>query len=279
MAATVSEAFRGETGDKSQRTVEFIVTGATDTADALEATSNYITVNYSSQFYDGFPLSNISSEEISYPGGAFRTVATFSLNGKKDPAETSDIEISFDQNLESKRIYRGFSTVASFADATKRTADKDRHGGQINWTADGAEGADVRVPVGGFQLTFYAPVATVTASYRATVLGIVGKVNDATFYGHSAGEVLLTGISGSLRTDADWQLTFRFEVNPNRTSVAIGDNITVTSIEGWDLLWVEYDKAEPDAAGDGSTVQEPVEAFVERIYERADFSDLGLGTS
>lgn len=278
--ATVAEAYRGESGDQNGRTIEFVVTGATDTGDAITSTSTYIATNYSGSAYDGFPLQNISSEEVSWTKGVFRTIANFGLfsRGNEIAPETSDIELSFDVNLDTRRVYRSIETVESYVPAGS-AADKTRWSNQINVTEDGAEGADVRIPVGGFQVTFYAPVATVTPTYRATVLGMVGKVNNATFYGHAAGEVMFSGVAGRQRNSADWELTFRFEVSPNQTNIDIGGTITVTTIEGWDLLWVEYAKPAKDPVNDGHKIHRPLEAYVERIYERADFSQLGIETS
>lgn len=283
--ATVAEAYRGESGDASSRTIDFIVTDATGTGNALTATSDYITTNYPGQVYDGLPLTNISSEEISYTKGCFKTVATFSNIGTSGfAASTNDIEISFDVNLDTLRIYRSYQTLASYnelgkTDDTLTPKPKDKYGGQINVTQDGTEGADVRIPVGGFQVTFYAPVATVTPTYRKTVLDMVGKVNNATFYGHASGEVMFSGVAGRQRNASDWELTFRFEVSPNQTNINIANLITVTEVEGWDLLWVEYFPKSKDIFDPGKVITLPKEAFVERIYERADFSALGIGTS
>jgi hypothetical protein len=278
--ASVAEKFRGERGDTSSAMITFVVLGATGARNALDLTETYIAANYASSTYDSLPLADISVIEISSVTGHYETTATFSSEDRQEP-ETSDIEYSFDLALDTRKVYTSLDTDASYqatGEAHKPTNNR------INVQPDGeVEGADVRIPTASFQLTWFAPDTSVTASYKQTVSETVGKINDDTFYGHAAGEVMFVGASGSKRSRDDWQLTFRFEVSPNKTDVVIGESpnqITVSTVNGWQLLWVDY-KAIPDTDANGKDIinHVPREAYVENIYEEADFSTLGIGTS
>ena len=94
------------------------------------------------------------------------------------------------------------------------------------------------------------------------------------------GECLFLGASGSRRqqgqnpNDGDWEITFKFAASPNAVNLQIG-TITVASKKGWEYLWVRYEDAEDDAAS--MLVKKPVAAYVEKVYEDADFAVLGLG--
>jgi hypothetical protein len=270
---TVEEKFQGLRGDRKSREIDFIVKDASDETDALTATAVYIGVNYGFE-RDNIPLSGISVSELAYHKGLYETTASFSVAKQEDP-ETNDVEVSFDLNLDTRRIYRSYETTNSYEAAG---VDAKSYHQQINVQEDGTtDGADVRVPVGGFQVSWYAPQASVTESYRTTVLGMVGKTNNDTFYGHSAGEVLFAGVAGRARNTDDWELVFRFETSPNQTGLTIGESphtITGVDVQGWEVLWVDYEhKTENDL-----DVSYPVRAYTERVYESADFSLLGVGS-
>jgi hypothetical protein len=72
-----------------------------------------------------------------------------------------------------------------------------------------------------------------------------------------------------------WSITFNFAGSPNTASQTIGD-ITGISKYGWDYLWVRYADFVDSFAY--SLVKRPIGVYVERVYQPADFSDLGIGT-
>ena len=77
------------------------------------------------------------------------------------------------------------------------------------------------------------------------------------------------------RGDDDWEITFRFAGSPNRSGLSVGPIGNIAK-KGWEYLWVRYADAE-DAASH-SLVKAPLAAYVEKVYEEGDFSDLGIGT-
>jgi len=147
--------------------------------------------------------------------------------------------------------------------------------GAIGVTHDNVEGVDIAIPVYNFSETHYIDDALVTPAYRGTLFSLTGKTNNAAFKGCAAGECLFLGASGSKRGEEDWEITFRFAASPNRTNITVGD-ITVASKKGWEYLWVRYADAEDATAK--ALVKLPVAAYVEKVYEEGDFSQLGIGT-
>lgn len=279
--ATVEEKFRGVSGDYTNRSVEFIVKNASNEGDAITETVVYVMVNYGGQI-DGLPLQNVSVEEISYPKGIFKTTAQF---GKIDDQEkdTGTIEFNFDVNMDTRRIYRSIETVSGATQYVRPGGKAKPLNGRINVNSDGiADGTDIRIPVPGFQVTWYAPVASVTDGYKVDVLNLVGTINDSTFYGFDRGEVMFTGASGRQRNIDDWELSYRFEVHPNVSDQTIGespDQITGIDVEGWNFLHVRYERQQRNNdAGDKIDVFVPEQAYVERIYEYGNFALLGIGT-
>ena len=148
--------------------------------------------------------------------------------------------------------------------------------GAINVNADGEpEGVSVKTGTLNFVETGYVAASTATVAYFRNLALKTGSVNSDTFRGFAAGEVLYLGSQFQYRADKDdYELTSRFAIAPNRTSVSVGGVITVPSKQGWDYLWVSY-VLEPDTTGQYvKTV--PNLAHVERVYPRVAFSTLGL---
>ena len=81
--------------------------------------------------------------------------------------------------------------------------------------------------------------------------------------------------SRSKKPNAPWEITFRFAVSPNQSSLQVG-KLKVPNKRGWDYLWVRYADTEDTASH--TLVKSPLGAYVERVYEEGDFSALGIGT-
>ena len=138
-------------------------------------------------------------------------------------------------------------------------------------------GVDVTMPVLNFTETHTMNGSRVTTSYKKSVAALTGTVNRSGFRGFSAGEVLFLGASGTKRSkkpNAPWEITFRFAVSPNQSSLQVG-KLKVPNKKGWDYLWVRY--ADKVAENRKNVIKEPVAAYVEQVYPTGDFGNLGLG--
>jgi hypothetical protein len=174
--------------------------------------------------------------------------------------------------------------VGSYADSSIPSAP-DFHGAigvsNTNGNAE-VQGVDITVPIYNFSETHYLTVEQVTPEYKGTLFQLTGKVNSGGFRGLAAGECLFLGASGTLHgteteteTTGDWEITYRFAASPNKTGITIG-SITGIAKKGWEYLWVRYaDVEDMDAM---AMVKRPVAAYVEQVYEDADFSLLDIGS-
>ena len=50
----------------------------------------------------------------------------------------------------------------------------------------------------------------------------------------------------------------------------------MASKKGWEYLWVRY--ADEEDAAAKMLVKRPIAAYVEKVYEEGDFSQLGIGS-
>ena len=190
--------------------------------------------------------------------------------GKKEPKDTGESQFSFDTGGGTTHITQSLQTVARYAPPGKVAPD---FRGAIGVTHDSVEGTDITIPVYNFTETHYVDASLVTGAYKATLFALTGKTNNGAFKGFARGEVLFLGASGSLRSQEDWEITFRFAASPNVTGLVIGD-IAGVDKKGWEYLWVRY----ADAEDQNVLVKKPIAVYVERVYEEGDFSLLGIGT-
>jgi hypothetical protein len=193
-------------------------------------------------------------------------------SGSSKPPVSGSNYLAFDTGSSNVNITQSISTQQSAAVSGTAT-DRNR---AINSSKEGTAGVDIVAPELRFSKTKYFDYDFVDSAYLNTLTELAGTVNNALFDIFPAGEVLFLNASGSRRgTDQSsdgWEITFNFAV---QKTVAAGyspaPGITFASaIEGWDYIWVSY-QSKKDATNN-IRVSAPVEAYVERIYERTDFS-------
>ena len=158
-------------------------------------------------------------------------------------------------------------------------------GNAIGWnkrSGDACEIAGVDIPAPQFRLSFTRVMPRSSALsvdfMRSTGL-MVGKVNDATFKGWSAGEVMFLGASYSapLKGKEKIVVTYNFSIQPNETNVTIAGH-DIGDVDGFDYIWT-IPKTEVRTSG-GQVIGHPkldIEAaFVAPVCTRANFSSFGL---
>lgn len=125
---------------------------------------------------------------------------------------------------------------------------------------------------------------TVTQGYINTLYNLTATVNDSTFRGAQEGELLFLGADFNLSSLERETVSYSFSASPNVSNFKIGQyqgvdkTYTITiSKEGHEYLWVQ-NVDEDTTAGDGTVhrVSRPKYAHVEQVYEKSDFSLLGL---
>lgn len=279
MSARVEEAYgeRDQTVDAEGRITEieipYLVFGVADEDDALAAAR----ATAAARTVEGMTLGSVEVVER-VNGDTWKVKAVYEEEDsdeddpEPDPGDEESFSTSFDTSGGTKHVMQSRQTVTRLPD------EAPDFGGAIEVDNEGnVNGVDVTMPVFNFEETHTMAGSRVTTSYRRNIAALTGTMNKSSFRGHSAGEVLFLGASGSKRSrkaNAPWEITFRFAVSPNEGGIKVGD-ITVPQKYGWDYLWVRYaDKV----AGDGKAlVKKPVAVYVERVYPTGDFGNLGIG--
>lgn len=198
------------------------------------------------------------------------------------PPAGGTMEYRFNFQAQGAHIYQSLSTIlyatAEGCDADPSVVHARNFKGALNVVSDGGklrcEGQQIEPPPETFTLAYYPVNATVSGAYQAIVEGLCGKVNNGTFRSKAAGSLMLVRVSGGIRTGEDWSIEFGFGYVPNAVNIPVGDAITVDAKDGMDLLWAFYGEVNDDDAK--ALVKQPLSAYVERVWERGDFSTLSL---
>ena len=190
----------------------------------------------------------------------------------EDDGEEETVSFAFDTGGGTMHRNQSLKTVS------KAPNDAPDFNGAIEVDNEGnVNGVDVTMPVLNFTETHTMSGTRVTTSYKKNIAALTGTVNRSSFRGFAAGEVLFLGASGSKRSrkaSGPWEITFRFAVSPNQSSVSVG-KLKVSNKKGWNYLWVRY--ADKVADNKKNVIKEPVAAYVEQVYPEGDFGNLGLG--
>ncbi len=137
------------------------------------------------------------------------------------------------------------------------------------------EGVDIVLP--GLKLTarYKWPKNTIDLAYIKGLSAMTGRTNNAIWKTFARGELLFLGATGEVTPDVPNEISYDFLASSNATGLTIG-TITGIAKKGHEYLWVAFE-AEQDTSAK-KLVQKPVAAYVERVYEEADFSTLGMGS-
>lgn len=248
--------------------------------------------------YPGQPQNRLQAESytLEYLGDkAWQLEVTYSKDGAEDDEQREPLKRSrsFDTGGGTQHITQGLPVgegeTLDFEFRFPSTANNQS--GAIGVDGDSVQGVDIIVPQLTWTETYDVPSPYVTTAYIKTLSSLSGTVNNASFRGFAAGEVLFAGASGSQQWDEDkgdgpWTLSYKFVASPNQGSgktlpaIRVG-NISNISKDGHDYLWILYEQSLAAASGGNpaALLKQPKAVYVDRVYRRQNFSQLGVGVT
>lgn len=263
MPVTVTEIVGSReqtTGESATTDLRYTAYGSDDDAEILAAVAAEAPAAYGDLVQKSIALE---------PAGNGVWHATVKYDARERREEGYE-QASFDTTGGTQHITQALETVGEFP-APDRIQPDVR--GAIGSDGQEVRGVDITVPVFNYQVTKIVANAELTNEYVAAIANLTGQVNVADFRMFAAETVLFLGASGTTRDAETWELTFKFAFQPNVTGQTIGD-ITGINKKGWEYLDVLYETVEDDDAK--VTKRAPLCVYVHRVYERGDFSVLGL---
>jgi hypothetical protein len=250
--------------------------------------------------YPGQPQNRLHAESYSleYLGDkAWQLEVSYVSDGGEDDEQTEPLKRtrSFDTGGGTQHVTQGLPfplDLSSGADLPEKSWPNDEtdpatyaryQHGAIGVDGDNVAGVDIIVPQLTWTETYDVPAQYVTTAYIKKLSSLTGTVNDDSFRGFQAGEVLFTGASGSQQWDEDkgdgpWSLSYKFVASANQGEDKTFPAITIGDIEGiekhgHDYLWVRYE----DVVDDNTLLKKPKAVYVNRVYRWQDFEELGIG--
>lgn len=191
-----------------------------------------------------------------------------------DPAPTTPggddplgAEVSFDTTGGTVHITQSKETIHKVKAGGGDAPDYKK---AIGVSKDGVAGVDVDAPRLEFQIT--RNFSYVTLNYIDKLKRMTGKTNDDTFLGRNAGELLFRGATGVSGSDGKVRITFKFAAGDNETFITISDDIELPSKGAFEHVWCAYGPS----VSEGALVSRPTAAYVERVHDSADFTQLGI---
>ena len=257
-------------GNTTEVEITYIVQDAADEGEALTAARTTASaVKLTDMALDHLEVSERINSTTWRIKAVFEESTT--TTDDSDDKEQETYAFSFDTGGGSMHMNQSLSTVSKTPDDAP-----DFHGAIEVDNEGNVNGVDVTMPVLNFTETHTLAGTVVTNAYKKKVASLTGTVNSGEFRGFAAGEVLFLGASGSKQSkkpSAPWEITYRFAVSANKTSLKVGD-LTVANKKGWDYLWVRYaDKVSDDKK---NVIKSPIAAYVEQVYPSGDFGGLSI---
>lgn len=252
--------------------VRYIIEDEPTIAQAL-TTANTVFTNTLSAGLATLNLVDLRAEEFEGIDDQWIVTGEYELLERRDPPVTGAVEQRFNFQAQGGHFYTSLSTVNSYG-----TNPPDFKQAINVVKVDGTprvEGANVSPPPETFTIAFFPANASVSDAYIKGVYDLVGAVNNASYNTFAAGELMLVRCAGGIRTNADFSIEFGFSYIPNTSSLSIGGIGPITK-DGHDLLWAYFEDVE-DTTND-ALVKNPTAIYIERVWNRGDFTDLSLGT-
>lgn len=255
--------------NSSSASVRYIVFDAASEAEAVSAVEAA-----APSVYDDIPLRSVSvSERLSDTSWRVEARYSFPSGGSGGGSAVAEREPAF-----SFDISHGEQRTLIFPIAHK---SKLPASAPDSVTINDGEGVNLDSPVCTFSETFWFPPSRITSDWKIRVASMYKKINAKPFRGFEAGDVRFEGCSASRAgNDPDdyWQVTFKFavQINNRKQPVKIGNLGNITK-RGWDYLWIRYKEDISEDSSEKKYVQKvPVAAYVEQVFEEADFRQMGI---
>lgn len=264
MAVVIEEKFGSPeftiAGTSSNATITYVITGTDDEDEAYDTL-----VDAAALTFKDIPLRSYTVEPLT------NTIWIGKANYSFQQNQTDGVSsFQFDTGGGTQHITQSIASIASYAPSGKTAPDFK---GAIGVEENNVAGVDITVPTYNWSVTLYKADSAVDSTYKALLYNCTGKVNNGTWNGYAAGEVLFLGASGSRQGQGNWEITQKFAASPNITNKTIGD-ITGIAKKGWEYLWVRYQDTDDTTAK--ARVKRPLAVYIEQVYESADFTGLGV---
>lgn len=193
--------------------------------------------------------------------------------GGTEPTDIGDEKTRYSTAGGSVRVYQALEHVASYGVDSADYPTPD-HGGAINVTPEKVEGVEIEVPGWTMVITKIFAADVVNTDFLRAIYRATKKTNASAWRGFEAGELWLKGVELEERDSESYRAVYEFVASENLEDQTVG---TITGVDkaGHDYAWSEHGiRPDPTAV---VNERELIAVHIERVYDSAEFSTLGLG--
>ena len=267
-------------GDTPGAELVFVISGTEDPATCEAALLSVLPTVYAYMAIQNYNYVHKGGGvwEATAKYGARYATGTERAQGSYEPKPTpqaGDIgSWSFDTSGGTQHITNSLTTVSrSWKQGDPAAPDL---GGLIGLNGNDIAGCDITVPAFTYEETWVWPLEVITPDYIGILFNLTGKTNASAWKHFAQEECLFMGASGQQRSSTDCEIRYRFSGSKTRTNFQVG-NVTVSQKRGWHYMWVKYKDEVLGAGADKVLAKSPSAVYIERVYEMADFTLLGIG--
>lgn len=189
---------------------------------------------------------------------------------KEETPPDNEARWDYDTTGQGLHIYASRETIADYG------VDPPDFENSIQVEDNEVKGCQIVAPAMKLTCNYRHPAA-INPIDRALEMGdLTGTVNDDVFYGMAAGTVLFLGARGGSSFSAGRNETLEFAYSKNVAGLAIGALAGIDK-EGHEFLWINFEPELDNVAN--RITRRPKHVYIERVYEKIAFADLGIGTS
>lgn len=271
-------------GESPSHERQYIVTDATDKEDAtttllsgVPTTVDVATISDPASLVS-IPRSGANVEEMEGDDSVYFCVVNWGQTRRGSinlvaPASPLLVQVAteFSTGGGTRHITHGITETKFLGTGVSSAPDMRK---AINVIDGEIQGIDILVPQPRWTESYEKAASEMTQAFVNKLLYLTGKVNQLGWRGLGAREVLLVNVRGQKDGSNKWKIDFEFAYSPNLTNAKFGnDDVTGIVKPGHDYLWA-LPKKKADTFSWAHTVYA---AYVNQVYEEADFYDLGLG--
>lgn len=271
MTVLMKERYKGRSGGRFARKVEFLLWGTDDDGVAITHAENNAPAEHNALVLQKIDnLKQLGPELWSLT--AFYGALDLSTLEEPEPGTAS---YTFNARIEEETYFYSIERLAKLPEEAPEIVN-GLIGGQLSGGQGRAVG--ITVPAGPVTdtVTYEFAQVVIPASYRETVLSMLGAVSNQTFLGHPPGTTRFVGVNSSITAESKQTIQFDFAYRPRRQLILGEHDFGI--VDGWDFGWTVDDTVVKTDTGLGIEVPfvEPLFAYLERLLPRVDLNDLDL---
>lgn len=215
-------------------------------------------------------LRNISAGEETKNGWKFTIEYGPPHRKQFQENEPTYVQFGFTTNGDSKHLSRSLAVISAVARTGATTLPPETYR-LIGASKDTVEGIDISDASLAFNITGFYDTSVWNTSVLTLFTAMTKRMNNATFYGFPAGEVLLDDVQAQGEILKVTPVTFNFLHSPNING-AVDLPFPVLTALGHDYIDYRY----VEEAMSDQIVQWPLYRYVHRVREFGNFSLLGI---